>query len=107
MAILGFAGKQSAEAWIDDVEQLNAETEIVLKNVGMCLEDIGQDGHGSAIDTLISAGTEMINSAALMVTSFKSMVDTVKGIVSSILEAITGNDNLLGGVVNMLGRLGN
>lgn len=107
MAVLGFAGKASAEAWIEDVKTLNAETEIVLKNVGMCLEDIGQDGHGSAIDTLISAGTEMINSASIMVTSFKTMVDVVEGIVSKILQAITGNDSLIGGVAGMIGRLGN
>lgn len=107
MAILGFGGKQRADAWIDAVQTLNAETDIVLKNVGMCLEDIGQDGHGSAIDTLISAGTDMLNSAAVMVTSFNTMVNVVQGIVNNILSAIADNDTLLGGVAGMLGRLGN
>ena len=107
MAILGFGGKARAERWISDVETLNAETDIVLKNVGMCLEDIGADGKGSAIDTLISAGTDMLNSAATMVTSFKSMVDVVQGIVGNILADITDNDSLLGGVASVLGRFGN
>lgn len=107
MAILGFGGKARAEAWIEAVETLNAETDIVLKNVGLCLEDIGADGKGSAIDTLISAGTDMLNSAATMVTSFKSMVDVVQGIVGNILAAITDNDSLLSGVASVLGRFGN
>lgn len=107
MAILGFGGKDRADAWISDVETLNAETDLVLKNVGMCLQDIGADGKGSAIDTLISAGNDMINSAAVMISSFKSMVDVVQNIVGSILAAITDNDSLLGGVANMIGRLGN
>ncbi len=107
MAILGFAGKQSAESWIEDVENLNAETDILLKNVGMCLEDIGADGHGSAIDALISTGTEMINSAAIMVSGFKKMTDIFRNIVSDILGAITENDSLIGGVVSIMGRLGN
>ena len=107
MAILGFAGKESAESWIEDVETLNAETDIVLKNVGMCLEDIGQDGKGSAIDALIGTGTEMINSAAIMVTGFKKMTDLFRDIVSNILGAITDNDSLIGGVVSIMGRLGN
>ncbi len=107
MAILGFAGKQSAESWIEDVENLNAETDILLKNVGMCLEDIGADGHGSAIDALIGTGTEMINSAAIMVSGFKKMTDIFRNIVSDILGAITENDSLIGGVVSIMGRLGN
>ncbi len=107
MAILGFGGKDRADAWINDVETLNAETDIVLRNVGMCLQDIGADGKGSAIDSLIAAGNDMINSASVMVSSFKSMVDVVQGIVNNILAAITDNDSLLGGVVGMLGRLGN
>lgn len=107
MATLGFAGKASAEAWIESVETLNAETEIVLKNVGMCLEDIGQDGKGSAIDTLIGTGTEMINSAAVMITGFKKMSDLFRDIVSNILGAITDNDSLLGSAVGIISRLGN
>lgn len=107
MAILGFAGKAKAEAWVDRVSELNERTERLLQNVGLCLEDIGQDGHGSAIDTLISAGTEMLNSAAMMVSSFKKMADTITSIIGSIIDAIAGNDSLIGTVVNTIGRLGN
>lgn len=107
MAILGFAGKAKAEAWVDRVIELNDRTERLLQNVGMCLEDIGQDGQGSAIDSLISAGTELLNSAAIMVTSFKSMADTITSIIGSIIDAIAGNDSIIGAVVNTIGRLGN
>lgn len=107
MAILGFAGKAKAEAWVSGVSELNERTERLLRNVGMCLEDIGQDGHGSAIDSLISAGTELLNSAAIMVTSFKSMADTITSIIGSIIDAIAGNDSIIGAVVNTIGRLGN
>lgn len=107
MAVLGFAGKQSAEGWIADVEQLNADTEIVLKNVSMCLEDIGQDGKGDALDQLVSVGTEMVNSTSLLVSSFKNMVDVVTNIVGNILQAIAGNDELISGVANAIGRFGN
>lgn len=107
MATLGFAGKASAEAWVEEVEALNADTELLLKNVGMCLQDIGQDGHGSAIDSIVSAGTEMINSTAVLVTNFKKLSDIFRSIIADILGAITDNDSLLGAAVGMIGKLGN
>ena len=107
MAILGFAGKASADAWIEDCEILNNETDILLKNISMCLEDIGQDGKGSLLDTLVATGTEMLNTTAVMVTSFKKMRDLVQDLALKIIEAIAGNDSLLGTVANVIGRLGN
>lgn len=107
MAMLGFAGKASADAWIEDCEILNNETDILLKNISMCLQDIGHDGKGSLLDTLVSTGLEMVSTTAVMVTSFKKMRDLVADLASKIIEAITDNDSLLGTVANIIGRFGN
>ncbi|MBQ7871592.1 MAG: hypothetical protein IJ357_05575 [Oscillospiraceae bacterium] len=106
MAVLGFAGKEKADAWKKRAENLNARTEETLKLVGTCLEGVQEDGKGSPIDNLVAAGTQVIDSTATLVSGLCNLVTTVDEIVASILDSLGVVGDIIGAAAGTIGRLG-
>lgn len=94
-----------ADQWIRDLEQLNEETDTLLANVSVTLNQVQNSGSGQVVDNLVKLGNGLTTGFTLLMGAANSLAENfgsiLKEIKSSVTQITTGIDtsakNMYGG----------
>lgn len=97
MALLDIKGKAQAEAWKRKLAGLNDETEMVLRDVYTCIQEIKDESEGEPVEQLILTAAEMADAAADVIKGLRALEDAIEKIIQALAAVIAeGIQSVLG-----------
>ncbi len=88
MGIFNFKGQAAAEKWKADLRDLNDETDVVLKQVADCIEEIKTESAGDPVEQLVITGAALADAAARMIDALRGLEDMIDNILKILIQAI-------------------
>lgn len=88
MALLDFKGRAQAEAWKRDLATLNDQTDVALRDVANCIEEIKSESAGDPVDQLVTTAAEMVDAAADVIKGLRTLESAIDKIIAALVQAI-------------------
>lgn len=90
--------EQAARQWVAEVQDLNNRTDVILKEVANCLQEIQQESSGDSISRVIAQiGSELLPRFADLMSSMNKLVDALNDVIEKMKSLV---DDLVSGFVD-------
>lgn len=104
MSILDFKGRAQAEAWKNELRDLNDRTNTVLHDVSNCIEEIQSESTGDPVEQLVVTAADMADAAANVISGLRRLEDAIDNIIGLLIQGI---GDMVQGIVDKRGQATN
>ena len=101
--IISIKDTASAIVWRKNVEKINEDYRVAMKDAGDCLVDMQNFAEGTLVDNLVNYGTAIINAAEKTFEAINAIAKTVNDILDKVGQFSEG---VVSGIKN-LGKMFN
>lgn len=84
--LLDLKGKAQAEAWRNQLNDLNEETNTVLRNVSSCIDEIKSESAGDPVEQLVVTAADMVDAAAEVIKGLRGLESAVKTVIAEAIK---------------------
>ena len=88
MSILDFKGRAQAEAWKNELRDLNDRTNQVLSDVSNCISEIQTESAGDPVEQLVTTAADLIDAAAEVIKGLRGLEDAIDSIIALLIQGI-------------------
>ena len=102
--VMVILSEDEARKWMQDVTDLNGETQQALEAVSKTMTSIADTSSGDLVDQMCRAGDTLFNGISSVVDASAGLVDSVGGLLNSagsFVETVTDSIVKLGGLFGL------
>lgn len=92
----------AAIVWQREVDQLNHETEQLLKDVGKALQDVQDGADSTIVDDIVKWGNQIVDGSGKIFEGMTQIFNVVSDLVNKVNEVLEKGKGIIGNIVKSI-----